>query len=168
MRSRNSLHTRLAALLLPVLAMFPLCVYAQGLIVDDERLDDWFYSRLAWGALIGLIIGALVGALHLARLKFSVSSLHINGLARRRFGIWLIVVFVLVSILLQLDIWKLYPFSAASLTFSEALVQGWFNYRTFLVLLVVLATFSVSVAVTTRVTPGSHCPYAFIPGPRGK
>jgi len=168
MRSRRLLPTRLTVWLLIVSAILPVSIHAQVLVVDEERLEDWFYSRLAWGAVIGLIIGALAGAIHLCRLKFPVSALHINGLARRRFGVWLIVIFIVGGILLLLDAWRLYPFSSASLTFSQALVEVWLNYRTLLVLSTVLATFYVSVAVTTRVMPGSHCPYAFLPGPRGR
>jgi hypothetical protein len=165
--SRNIRPTRLAAWLFFILALIPAGVYAQ-VEVDTERLEDWFYSRLAWAAVIGLIIGALVGSLHLCRLAFPINTIHINGLARRRFGVWLIVLFIAGGILLLLDDWLLYPFSTASLSLSDALVQVWFNYRTLLVLLVALVTFYVSVAISTRVTPGSHCPYAFLPGPKGR
>ena len=168
MRSRKLSPTRSALWLASVLLLAPVSVFAQGVILDAERLEDWFYSRLIWGAVIGLISGSLVGAFHLCRLEFPINALHINGLARRRFGLWLIFVFIIGGILLLLDAWILYPFSTASLTFSEALVQVWLNYRTLLVLFTAIATFSLSVAVATRITPGSHCPYAFLPGPRGR
>jgi len=168
MRSRKLNLTRSALWLASVLLIVPVSVYAQGVILDVERLEDWFYSRLVWGAVIGLISGSLVGAFHLCRLEFPINALHINGLARRRFGLWLILLFIIGGILLLLDAWLLYPFGTASLTLSDAFVQVWLNYRTLLVLLTTVAASSAAVAVTTRITPGSHCPFAFLPGPRGR
>lgn len=146
----------------------PIIAYAQSDLVDAERIEDWFYSRLAWAAVLGVIAGALVGAAHLSRLKFPLNALHINGVARRRFGLWTVAVFVVGGLFLLIDAWLLYPFGNASLSFWDAIVQVWLNYRTLLVLVVVMGAFGLSVAVTTRITPRSHCPYAFLPGPRGR
>jgi H+/Cl- antiporter ClcA len=151
-----------------VMAIMPVVAHAQVLTVDEERLEDWFYSMLVWGVVLGIIFGAIVGIFDLCRLKYPIDSLHINGVARRKFGLWLLVVFVMGAILLLLDAWLLYPFTDITLSFSEALVQVWLNYRTILVLLLAVLTFSATVAITTRITPGSHCPYAFIPGPKGR
>lgn len=151
-----------------VMAVMPVVARAQILTVDEERLEDWFYSMLVWGIVLGAISGALVGIFHLSRLKYPIDSLHINGVARRKFGLWLFVVFIIGAVLLLLDAWLLYPFTDITLSLSEALVQVWFNYRTILVLLLAVLTFSATAAITTRITPGSHCPYAFIPGPKGR
>jgi hypothetical protein len=136
-------------------------------IVPTERLDDWFYSRLGWGTLLAAIVGALIGTFHLSRLRFQHSSLAVNGQARAKLGIWLIVVFVVGGILLLLDAWT-YPFITTSLDFSDAFREVWLNYRTIGVLFVSLAAFCFFVALTTRYVPWSRCPYAFWLGPRGK
>ena len=161
-------HLRAIVWLLSLLVILPLTAYAQSEVVDPERVEDWYYSRLAWGVVLGLIAGALVGAVHLGRLKFPMNALDVNGLARRKFGLWLIGVFILGALFLLIDGWLLYPFGNASLSLGDAIIQVWLNFRTLLVLLAVLGAFGLSVAVSTRITPGSRCPYAFLPGPRGR
>ena len=166
MRSRKPHLARTLAWTIFMALLAPVSAYAQDLIVEPELLEDWYYSRLVWGVVIGFIAGALVGAFYLSQLKFPHNALHINGLARKKFGGGLFVLFILGGILLLIDAWMLFPFDTTSLTFSEALLQVWLNYRTILILAVTMGAFSIAVAVTTRLMPGSHCPYAFLPGPR--
>ena len=138
-------------------------------IVAKESLDDWFYSRLIWGALAGVILGFLIGLLHLCRLSFEYKgALNINSRARRRLLVWAAAIILVVAILLLCDAWLLYPFGSTSLSFSEALTQVWANYRTVLILITTLSMFLLFVAVATRLKSDCRCRYAFIPGPRGK
>ncbi len=146
----------------------PISVMAQE-IVTKESLDDWFYSRLIWGALAGVILGLLIGLLHLCRLSFEhKGALNINSRARRKLLIWAGAIVLVVAILLLCDAWLLYPFRSTSLSFSEALTQVWANYRTVLILITTLSMFLLFVAVATRLKSDCRCRYAFIPGPRGK
>jgi len=145
----------------------PIETLAQDLI-DRETLDEWFYSRLLWGVILGGSIGIIVGLAHLCRLQFDVKALNVNSPARRKFITWVIGIFVIGAILLLLDAWLLYDFSALSLAFSEALTQVWMNYRMLLILLATLFIFTLAVAISTRLKSDCRCRYAFIPGPRGK
>lgn len=143
-------------------------VFAQE-VVANEALDEWFYSRLLWALVIGVIAGLVIGLVVLCRLKFEVKgALHINHYARKNLLMWTAIIVVLGAILLFLDAWLLYPFGTLSLTFSDALTQVWSNYRMLLVLMVTIITFVFVVALTTRFKSGCRCRYAFIPGPKGK
>jgi hypothetical protein len=145
----------------------PAKAFAQELVAN-ESLDEWFYSRLLWGAVIGVITGLLIGLADLCRLKFAVNgSLHINNRARRKLFIWIGIMFVFGAIILFIDAWLLYPFGILSLTFSDA-TQVWLNYRMLLILLVTITVFVFVVAIATRFKSGCRCRYAFIPGPKGK
>lgn len=141
-------------------------VYAQE-VVPQERLDDWFYSRLAWGLLIAAIAGALVGCLHVSRLKFPPDLHQINGLARKRVGVWVMILFVLGALWLLLDA-SSYPFNDYSLEVADAFGQVWLNWRTLVTLLTATLSFLLLVALTTRYAPWSRCRYPLWPGPQGK
>ena len=145
----------------------PATAFAQE-VVANEALDEWFYSRLLWGAVIGIITGLLIGLADLCRLKFEVKgSLHINNRARRKLFIWIAIIFVCGAIILFLDTWLLYPFGVMSLTFFDATLI-WLNYRMLLILLTTIIVFVLVVAISTRFKSGCRCRYAFIPGPKGK
>lgn len=166
------LQTRLS-LRIMFLALFgsavflPVRVFAQEL-VSTERIEDWFYSRLVWAGVLAAILGGLVGALHLSRLKAHTSELHVNTQARRKFWVWTIGVLMAGAVLLLIDVWTFYSFGGTSLSFTSALTEVWFNYRTILILLVAFISFYLLIALTTRFIRSSRCPYAFLPGPRGK
>ena len=164
MRSRKNRTTRLLSYLFALSLLAPASVFAQ----DTERLDDWFYSRLAWGAFLAVVVGIIVAVWHFCRLSYSPGDLEVNTQARRKYLIWIIIVLVVGSIFLLLDAWMIFPFSEASITFSEALLGVWLNYRTLTVLGATLVGFSAAVALTTRFKPNCSCKYAFLPGPRGK
>ena len=145
----------------------PARAFAQE-VVANEALDEWFYSRLLWGAIVGVITGLLIGLADLCRLKFEVKgSLHINNRARRKLLIWIAIIFVCGAIVLFIDAWLLYPFGVMSLTFFDATLI-WLNYRMLLVLLATIIVFVLVVAIGTRFKSGCRCRYAFIPGPKGK
>ena len=137
-------------------------------VVSTARVEDWFYSRLVWAAVLAAIIGALIGAFHLSRLRTRPNELQVNGQARRKFWMWSAILAAGGAVLLLIDIWMLYSFDSVSLNFTDALTQVWFNYRTILILFVAFICFYITVALTTRFVRSSRCPYAFIPGPRGK
>lgn len=167
--SANRLRVVLPKILLLV-AIFhlPSRVFAQE-VVANEALDEWFYSRLLWGILVGLIAGLVIGLADLCRLKFEYKgALHINNRARRKLLVWIAVIFGVGAILLFLDAWLLYPFGVISLTFWDALTQVWSNYRMLLVLFATIFLFVLAVAIGTRFKSGCRCRYAFIPGPQGK
>jgi hypothetical protein len=170
MRSRKSRAIQLTICWLLLAVLLPAGVFAQE-IVSKESLDEWFYSRLLWGVVCGAVIGVLIGLVHLCRLPFQVSQsnpLHVNSRARKSFGIWAAVIFVVGAILLFLDAWMLYPFGAISLQFSETLSQVWLNYRMLLILLAILGAFTITVALATRLKSDCRCRYAFLRGPQGK
>jgi hypothetical protein len=167
MRSRKSPSTRTLAWSLVVLGLLPLNVCAQE-IVSQEMLDEWFSSRLIWAAALGVLLGLVAGLTHLCRLRFQVNSLSVNSQARRKFLAWLILLLAVGGLVLFLDAWLFYPFSMVSLAFGETLTQVWLNYRMLLILSVLLATFAVVVAISTRLKSDCRCRYAFLPGPRGK
>jgi len=147
---------------------FPARVFSQE-VVATEVLDEWFYSRLLWGVMVGAISGIVIGLADLCRLKFEFTgALHINTRARRKLLIWIATIFVLGAIILFVDAWLLYPFGILSLTFSDAVTQVWSNYRMLLVLLATIIVFVLVVAIATRFKSGCRCRYAFIPGPQGK
>lgn len=168
MLSRASRSAAVAALLLLGALLLPPEAYAQSI----EEIDDWFYSRLAWGAFVGALLGGVIGIAHLCRLEFQVrarnAEISVDGRARRKFGVWLLVIFFVGALLLFLDTWLVYEFGSFSLEFWEALGRVWLNYRTLLVLAVTLAAFTLLVALVTRLKGDCRCRYAFIPGPRGK
>ena len=137
-------------------------------VVSTARVEDWFYSRLIWAALLAAMMGAVIGAFHLSRLRTRPTELQVNGQARRKFWLWSAILAVAGAVLLLIDIWMLYSFDSVSLNFIDALTQVWFNYRTILILLAAFICFYITVALTTRFVRNSRCPYAFIPGPRGK
>lgn len=166
-RIRKSHSIKLPAWLFGIMMLLPVRAAAQEL-VSTERIEDWFYSRLVWAGVLAAICGALIGVFHLSRLRAQTSELHVNRQARRKFWIWTLVILVAGAILLLVDVWTLFPFSTASLTFTEAFTQVWLNYRTILVLIVAFISFYIFVALTTRFISSSRCPYAFVPGPRGK
>jgi H+/Cl- antiporter ClcA len=146
----------------------PATVWAQELVAK-EALDEWFYSRLVWGLLIGVVAGIFVGLVHLCRLEFGFKgALNVNNRARRKLLLWVAVVFLIGATLLFLDAWLLYPFGTNSLSFWDALTQVWSNYRMLLVLFVTLVVFVLLVAIATRFKSDCRCRYAFIPGPQRK
>jgi len=167
MRTRKLRTALFLTLYLTLLFQLPVRVLAQG-SVAKEALDEWFYSRLLWGVATGAIIGVVAGVTHLCRLRFEINALNVNSQARRKFLLWLVIISVVSAILLFLDAWLLYPFSAISLEFWEALTQIWLNYRMLAVLAATLAMFTCAVAIATRLKSDCRCRYAFLPGPRGK
>lgn len=160
-------EARLVQLITCALLLFmltPVTGHAQDFI-SMERVEDWFFSRLGWGLIIGAITGVFVGALHLSRLQYQAGSLEVNGQARRKMLVWAGAVAVSSLALLFIDIWLLFPFGDVSLTIAEALTV-WLGYRIWIVVFLTLISFFLAGAFSTRMTPGSRCPYAFIPGPR--
>jgi len=132
--------------------------------VDPMKLDNWFYSRLAWMSFAAAIVGILVALIHLCRLTFSPGELNAKRQARKKFGIWLIVVFISGAIWLLVDAWSIYPFDElTSLNFAQAFLDVFLNYRTLVVLLVGIVVFSAFVAITTRFFKANcRCKFAFI------
>lgn len=167
MRSGRTWESRAAALWLALALTGPSEVLGQELI-PRETLDEWFYSRLLWGVLLGGAAGLVAGLAHLCRLQYDRRALNVNGPARRKYLGWVAGIFLVGAVLLLLDAWLLYDFSALSLAFTEALSQVWLNYRMLMVLLATLAVFTIVVAISTRLKPDCSCRYAFLPGPRGK
>lgn len=169
MRNRKSWLILFLIWLLLAVVLLPISVFAQEL-VSQEVLDEWFYSRLIWGALAGSLIGILAGLTHLCRLQFqvNVNSLNVNNQAHKKFAIWIVLLLIAGGGLLFLDAWLGYTFRSSSMTFGEAMAQVWLNYRMLLILLALLGTFTLMVALSTRLKPDCHCRYAFLPGPRGK
>ncbi|SRR6266404_740950 len=168
MSTTKSLTRYLAIWIFIVALVMPVAVYAQD-VVAKEALDEWFYSRLLWGGLIGFVAGIVIGLAHLCRLSFEYrGALNINNRARRRLLAWATVIFVVGAILLFLDAWLLYPFGPMSLRFWDALTQVWLNYRMLLILFATLIMFVLMVAIATRFKSDCRCRYAFIPGPQGK
>ncbi len=167
MRDRN--WQMLSAILISLTFLgMPVSVMAQE-IVTKESLDEWFYSRLLWGALAGVLLGLLIGLAHLCRLPFQYKgALNINDRARRKLLVWAVAISIVVALLLLLDAWLLYPFGTNSLSLSEALTQVWLNYRTLLILVATLSALVLLVALATRLKSDCRCRYALIPGPRGK
>ena len=164
---------RLRLVLLPllpvvILLQLPVSVFAQD-VVAKEALDEWFYSRLLWGLLVGVVAGIAIGLADLCRLQYPFKgALHINHRARRKLLVWVAVVFIVGAVLLFLDAWLLYPFGTMSLGFGDALTQVWSNYRMLVILLATLLLFVLTVAIATRIKSDCRCRYAFIPGPEGK
>ena len=168
MSTTNSLTKYLAIWISIVALVAPVTVYAQDQVAK-EALDEWFYSRLLWGALTGLVAGIAIGLAHLCRLSFEYKgALNINNRARRRLLAWATVIFVVGAVLLFLDAWLLYPFGPMSLTFWDTLTQVWLNYRMLLILFATLVIFVLVAAIATRFKSDCRCRYAFIPGPQGK
>jgi hypothetical protein len=132
--------------------------------VDPMKLDNWFYSRLVWMSLAATIVGILVGLIHLCRLPFPPGELHAKRQARKKFGIWLVVVFVAGSIWLLIDAWEIFSFDElTSLNFSQAFWGVFLNYRTLLVLFLGVFVFSFFVAISTRFFKADcRCKYAFL------
>src|SRR6185312_9768154 len=103
--------------------------------VDPMKLDNWFYSRLVWMSLAAAVVGILVALFHLCRLTFAPGELHAKRQARRKFGIWLIIVFIASAVWLLIDAWTIFPFDElTSLNFGQAFLDVFLNYRTVLVL----------------------------------
>ncbi len=162
-RFRLPLLATLALLFLPEVPVF-----AQELVAR-EALDEWFYSRIVWGLIIGVIAGLVIGLVDLCRLSFAYrGALNVNSRARKRLLIWAASGFVLGTILLFLDAWLLYPFGALTLGFWDAVTQVWSNYRMLIVLFTMLIVFILVAAIATRFKSGCRCRYAFIPGPQAK
>lgn len=136
----------------------------EALSVDPMKLDNWFYSRLIWMTLVAAIVGILVALIHLCRLRFPPGELHAKKQARKKFGIWLIIVFISGAIWLLIDAWIIFPFDElTSLNFAQAFLDVFLNYRTFFVLAVGIIVFSIFVAISTRFFKADcRCKYAFI------
>lgn len=166
MPGRTSRLVSLPASASVVILLSSCTAYAQE-VVPRERLDDWFYSRLAWGLLIAAIVGALVGCLHVSRLKFPYDVHQINGLARKRVGVWVILLFVLGGLWLLLDA-SSYPFTDYRLEARDAFGQVLLNWRALVTLLAATSSFLLLVALTTRYVPWSRCRYPLWPGPQVK
>jgi hypothetical protein len=132
--------------------------------VDPMKLDNWFYSRLVWMSLAAAVVGILVALIHLCRLTFSPGELNAKRQARKKFGVWLIIVFISGAIWLLVDAWSIYPFDElTSLNFGQAFLDVFLNYRTFVVLFVGIFVFSLFVAISTRFFKADcRCKYAFI------
>ena len=167
MRYQKIRALQIVFFLLTNLVLLPAVVQAQE-PVSTEALDDWFYSWLTWGTVLGIILGIVVGLAHLCRLQFQHSALNINSQARRKFWLWFFLTLAGVAILMFLHAWLIYPFESFSLSFAEAFGAAWFNYRTLIVILATLGTFTLAVFLTTRLKPDCRCRYAFLPGPRGR
>jgi hypothetical protein len=167
MESRRLRAAQFLAVFTAALMLLPTKALAQD-SVAKELLDEWFYSRLLWGAVVGLLLGLIAGLAHLCRLRFETGILQVNSQARRKFLAWLAAIFAVGAIVLFLDAWLLYPFNSVSLQFWEAATQVWMNYRMLAVLLATLFMFTVAVAVATRLKGDCRCRYAFLPGPQGK
>src|SRR5436190_20208387 len=90
-------------------------------VVSTARVEDWFYSRLVWAAVLAAITGAMIGAFHLSRLRTRPNELQVNGQARRKFWIWSAILAAAGAVLLLIDIWMLYSFDSVSLNFTDAL-----------------------------------------------
>jgi hypothetical protein len=163
---RKPLTARIICCLLALVALVPPAAYAQEAITT-ESLDDWFYSRLLWSAVVGAIIGVLLGLFYLCRLPFEQrQGLNVNRQAKRKFWAVLATLSVVCAVLLFMDVWQLHEFGPLSLQFGEAFSQVWWNYRTLFVLAATALAFWLAVALTTRLKPGCHCRYAFLRGPR--
>src|SRR5205807_2988245 len=106
LRTKTSPTMRFLALA-ALTVLLPLRVVAQEL-VSTERIEDWFYSRLVWSAVLAAIFGGFVGALHLSRLRAHTGELQVNAQARRKFWVWTIFLLVAGAILLLVDIWTLF------------------------------------------------------------
>lgn len=132
--------------------------------VDPIKLDEWFYSRLMWMPLVAAIVGVLVGVFHLCRLGFPPGEYHAKWQARKKFGVWLIVVFVGGSSWLLIDAWTIFPFDdLTSLNLGQAFWDVFLNYRTFSLLFLGIFVFSVFVAISTRFFKADcRCKFAFI------
>jgi hypothetical protein len=165
MKSRRLRSLVFFIFLVMFLFQLPSSVLAQDLVAK-EALDEWFYSRLVWGLLVGVVGGTVIGLADLCRLEFTYKgALNINNRARRKLLVWVGVVFLLGTVLLFHDAWLLYPFGTTSLSFWDALTQVWSNYRMLLIVFVTLAVFVLLVAIATRFKSDCRCRYAFIPGP---
>lgn len=132
--------------------------------VDPMKLDNWFYSRLAWMSLAAAVVGILAALFHLCRLTFAPGELNAKSQARKKFGIWLILIFISGAFWLLIDAWSIYPFDElTSLNFAQAFLDVFLNYRTFVLLLVGVVIFSTFVAITTRFFKADcRCKFAFI------
>jgi len=152
-----------------ILFLLPMRVYAQD-IISGDRLDEWFYSRLGWAFVLGLIISALIG-IYLSRLKISLGEYQANTKARNKFWLLLFLFLGIGAVLIFLDAFLIYDFGSGdsiSLTFPEAFGQVWLSYRTIPILLTAALAFYLGAALTTRFLPNSRWPYILLPGPKGK
>jgi hypothetical protein len=165
MRRREIDYLRLTVVLLGVLALNG-CAQDTG-VIQQAKIDEWFYSRLMWMSVAAAILGVLVGLFHLCRLRFLPGELNANRQARKKLGLWLIIMSLAGGSWLLLDAWVIFPFNEfASLNFAEALLSVFLNYRTLVVLLVALIVFTLFVAISTRFFKSDcRCKYTFIPGP---
>lgn len=165
MRTRKPLTTQIICCLAALAALASPAAHAQE-AVTAESLETWFYSRLLWGGVIGALLGILVG-FYLCRLPFEQrQGLNVNRQARGRFWKFLIALVALWAVLLFFDAWRWHEFGPLSLEFREAFSQVWLSLRTLGVLAATALAFLAAVALTTRLKPGCHCRYAFLPSRR--
>jgi hypothetical protein len=164
MNSFGGLPVRKKILLAASLLLLVNTMGCEAGAVDPIKLDEWFYSRLLWMSLAAAIVGVLAAIFHLCRLSFPPGEYHAKKQARKKFGIWLIIVLVCGSIWLIVDAWAIFQFDElTSLGFTQTLMNVFLNYRTFLVLLLGLLVFSIFVAFGTRFFKADcRCKYAFI------
>jgi hypothetical protein len=163
MRWRGFRQAFLGLGLMGVFAVAPRDVFAQEL-VTTEALNEWFYSRLLWAIGIGFFTGLAISMADLCRLPYPYKgALNVNGRARRKLTVWLLIVFLIGAVLLFIDAWFVFPFGTASLAFGEVFTQIWSNYRMIVVLLSMILVLVLVVGLATRLRPSCRCRYAFIP-----
>jgi hypothetical protein len=147
-----------------------LCTWSSGcqlqIVIEESILQNWFFSRLTWYALVSAIVG-VVAANQLCRLPIRAPLLDCITVARKRFILWIVALaLLLVPISLWVDALITQPFGEGNqLKPGSVFYLVTLDWRTLTIMAVVALVFYLSVGVFTRGFFGRrcNCKYAFIP-----
>ena len=131
-----------------------LAMQIQAQTSDSRRIapvytDEWFYSRIPWFCVLGVLLGCIEAMIWLPRL---LPSPHEDDMRRglKHFRRALALSLLLLVTLVVIDISLLYRFGNRSHTFWDTLFQVGLSWRTFVLLLLSATSFLLVVAVWTR------------------
>jgi hypothetical protein len=143
--------------------IFGSVLYAQS-ITEDQRFQ-WFFSRVAWWAVFGFILGIISTFAWLRRIRYAPELLTIDKSVRRAF-IWSAVYSAIGLLLLLLfDAWLFYDFGIPP-TLAEVVSQILLSWQVFSILVLSLLAFYVASVLFTRGSSTFSGRYALWPGPK--
>lgn len=140
-------------------------VYAQsdGGGVPPDALEEWFYARLPWSFVLGVIAGLVVGWVLARKIRYGVSDIEVDLKARNRFYTFVIIFAVFLGVCTLVDVATYFTDS-----FPAIFRQAWMSWQNFVILFVALAACSITASLTTRFIRGSRCRYALWLSPKVK
>jgi hypothetical protein len=136
-------------------------VYAQALTGEEKM--QWFFDRLPFSAVYGVLAGTFVALLWLRRVKYVPENLSLDRQVRQRFVVALVFSLIVFAGAVWLDLWLFYSFENFVQSPVEALSETT-SLQTFVLIAIASLMFYVASFLWTRGAFSGR--YALWPGPK--